>query len=341
MAEDPLADWDYDLPAERIASRPVEPRDAARLLCLARGAGAGSHRRVADLPTQLRAGDLLVANDTRVMAARLRGRRRTGGAVELLLLAPGPGPVEALARPARRLKVGEELLLEGGDRACIRERRGRSLVVELSRPPVEVMRDQGELPLPPYLGRMADAQDAERYQTPFAGPLGAAAAPTAGLHFSEELLGRLREAGVGLGTLTLHVGVGTFRPLVEEDLLRGELHAEHFEVDVPLVEAIRRTRAKRGRVIAIGTTSARALESATPEGARIPEPCTGKTTLFIRPPYRFRCIDGLLTNFHLPRSSLLMLVAALIGRERLLAAYDEAVARGYRFYSYGDAMLLL
>jgi S-adenosylmethionine:tRNA ribosyltransferase-isomerase len=213
--------------------------------------------------------------------------------------------------------------------------------LRLSRPAVDVMVDHGELPLPPYLGRAEQPADRERYQTVYANEPGSAAAPTAGLHFTEALFAALDDVGVQVARVTLHVGLGTFRPLRPEDLARGRLHEEWREVPEQTVAAIEATRARGGRVIAVGTTSARSLESATPEGQRVPEAVRGSTDLFLRPGYRFRTVDGLLTNFHLPGSSLLMLVAALVGRERLLSAYDTAVRDGYRFYSYGDAMLLL
>jgi len=335
-----LDDWDYPLPPDRIASRPAPRRDDARLLVVPLDGGPFEHRVFAELPDLLRRGDLLVANDTRVMAARLHARRETGGRVEVLLLEPGPGPVRALARPARKLREGEVLALVGGGSVRIVHKGVSELVVALDRPPEEVMAAQGAMPLPPYIHRPADAEDALRYQTVYAGPLGAAAAPTAGLHFTPSVLERLSAAGVAFVTLTLHVGVGTFRPLRPEDVERRRLHREWYAIPPEAVEAIRRTRAAGGRVLAVGTTSARALEAATPPGEHLPEAGARETDLFIHPPYAFRAIDGLLTNFHLPRSSLLMLVAALVGRPRLLEAYREAVGRGYRFYSYGDAMLL-
>jgi len=335
-----LDDWDYFLPQDRIASRPAPRRDDARLLVVPRDGGPFRHRVFSDLVDLLRPGDLLVANDTRVMAARLHAHRETGGKVEILLLEPGPGPIRALARPARKLREGEVLALDGGGTVQVTHKGAAEVVVTLDRPPEEVMAAQGAMPLPPYIRRPADAEDATRYQTVYAGPLGAAAAPTAGLHFTPAVLERLSEGGVGFATLTLHVGIGTFRPLRTEDLERRRQHHEPFSIPPETVEAIRRTRAEGGRVLAVGTTSARALEAATPVGERVPEAEARMTDLFIHPPYTFRALDGLLTNFHLPRSSLLMLVAALVGRTRLLEAYREALERGYRFYSYGDAMLL-
>jgi S-adenosylmethionine:tRNA ribosyltransferase-isomerase len=335
-----LDDWDYPLPLDRIASRPAIQREQARLLVLPVQGGPLQHQAFSDLPDLLRPGDLLVANDTRVMAARLHAHRDTGGKVEIFLLELGPGPVRALARPARKLREGEVLALDGGGTVQVTRKGTAEVVVTLDRPPEEVMAAQGAMPLPPYIRRPADAEDVTRYQTVYAGPLGAAAAPTAGLHFSPALLEQLSQRGVGFATLTLHVGIGTFRPLRAADLERRRLHREPFSIPPETVATLRRTRAEGGRVIAVGTTSARALEAATPAGARVPEAGARETDLFIHPPYTFRALDGLITNFHLPRSSLLMLVAALVGRTRLLDAYREAIASDYRFYSYGDAMLL-
>jgi S-adenosylmethionine:tRNA ribosyltransferase-isomerase len=336
-----LSAWDFDLPDERIARRPAARRTGSRLMHLARAGGEPAHRSFAELPELLRPHDLLVANNSRVMAARLFATRATGGAVELLVLSAAPGPVEAIARPARKLKPGEVLRLRsGGEATVVRGAIDGVVLVQFEEETASVLAEQGQVPLPPYLGRDADASDTERYQTVFAGPLGSAAAPTAGLHFDEGMLALLRQREIGFCTVTLHVGIGTFRPLREEDLQAGVLHREPYEVPEETVAAIAAARARGGRIIAVGTTSARTLESATDSEGRL-RAGPGSTTIFIQPPYTFRALDGLLTNFHLPRSSLLMMVAALVGRERLLQAYADAVAAGYRFYSYGDAMLIL
>jgi S-adenosylmethionine:tRNA ribosyltransferase-isomerase len=338
-----LDDWDYDLPDDRIARYPADRRDASRLLTLPRDGEPFGHHRFHELPSLLRPGDLLVANNTRVMAARLFGRRPTGGRVELLVLELGDGPVRALARPARKLAPGTPVALHGGGTATIvgeAEAPGE-VRVSFDRPVAEVLEAQGAMPLPPYLRREAEAGDRQRYQTIYAEVPGSAAAPTAGLHFTPELLDALRHRGIGFATVTLHVGIGTFRPLTEDDVARGTLHREWWRLPEDTARAVREARAAGGRVIAVGTTSARTLESASPDRATGPLAGEGETDLFIRPPYTWKGIDGLITNFHLPRSSLLMMVACLCGRERLLAAYREAVARDYRFYSYGDAMLLL
>lgn len=304
------------------------------------------HQRVVDLPTWLNPGDLLVVNDTRVLRCRLQLERESGGRVEVLLLRADATVVPALVRPAKKLKLGERLRLPGAapddPRGVIIE--GRDPDGTLSVRPLPdattLMAERGALPLPPYLRREAGPEDDQRYQTVFAAKDGAVAAPTAGLHLSERLLARLSERGVGLARITLHVGQGTFQPLREEDLARGALHAERYEISAETAEAVAACRARGGRVVAVGTTSLRALESAAEPDGRL-RVGAGETTLFVREGYRPRVISGLLTNFHLPNTSLLMLVCALGGRERVLGAYREAIAHGYRFYSYGDAMLLL
>jgi len=344
MKRDDVIDpaWWFDLPAERIARYPASRRSDARLMHLPLVGGGPHDRGISELPEFLGPDDLLVVNDSRVVAARLAARRATGGKVELLLLGVGPGPVEALARPAKKLRQGDVLTLEQGVTATVtREARAGVVEVELSHDPIDVMEQQGALPLPPYLNRPEEPTDRERYQTVYAQHPGSAAAPTAGLHFTEPLLEALAARGVRRAQVTLHVGLGTFRPLRPEDIERGSLHAEWREVPQATVDAIAETRARGGRVIAVGTTTVRSLESATAPGARIPTATRGPTDIFLQPPYAMRCVDGLLTNFHLPGSSLVMLVACLVGRERLLSAYTTAVSRGYRFYSYGDAMLLL
>lgn len=305
-------------------------------------------RQITDLPGCLSPGDVLVVNDTRVLAARLATRRATGGAVEVLLLSDTPGPdgcVPAMVRPGRRLKAGESLaVLKDG--ASVE---GLSVVLESRLPdgtwrvrptpePAAVMAEAGALPLPPYFRRDFQADDARRYQTVFAGPPGAIAAPTAGLHLSEEILAALDARGVRRHHITLHVGPGTFRNLRSADLDAGLLHRERFSVPAETASAVNLARAEGRRVVAVGTTSTRCLESAAVDGML--QPGEGSTRLFIQPGYRFAVVDRLLTNFHLPRSSLLMLACAFGGQERVMAAYRNAITSGYRFYSYGDAMLL-
>ncbi|MCB9664191.1 MAG: tRNA preQ1(34) S-adenosylmethionine ribosyltransferase-isomerase QueA [Alphaproteobacteria bacterium] len=335
-----MAAWDFVLPPDRIAVRPPPTRDGGRLLVVPRE-GAFADRRIVDLPSLLAPGDLLVANDSRVMAARLEAHRASGGRVEVLLLGAEGAVVPALLRPARRLVAGEELTVAGG-RVRVVSLPDADGIARVACEPgaAALMEASGALPLPPYLGRGEEPADRERYQTVFAAPLGSSAAPTAGLHLTPSLLAALAAAGVGFATVTLHVGIGTFRPPRPEDLARGELHPEPWWVPDATARAVAATRARGGRVIAVGTTSARVLESAAGEDGLL-APGQGTTRLFVRPGHAWRAVDGLLTNLHLPRSSLLLLVGALLGRERTLAAYEEAVTLGYRFYSYGDAMLLL
>jgi S-adenosylmethionine:tRNA ribosyltransferase-isomerase len=364
-----LSSYSYDLPESSIAQRPVEPRHAALMLvvppCSASAAeesAAPRHLTVWDLQDELRPGDLLVVNNTRVLRARLQARRPSGGLVELLVLEPAglATPLEApftptasdwlcLARPARRLRPGEVLQLEQADQPPVPleivavDRASGGRVVRF--PPdctcpeaIEALLERyGEMPLPPYI-RQHDPSDQERYQTRFASRPGAVAAPTAGLHLSDELLAALEARGVQRACLTLHVGLGTFRPVESEDLRQLTLHSEWVEVSEELVAAVEACRRRGGRVIAIGTTSVRSLEGvAALHGGRL-VPFAGPVNLVIQPGFRFAVVQGLLTNFHLPKSSLLLLVSALIGRRQLLALYGEAIATGYRFYSYGDAM---
>lgn len=353
-----VSDFDYELPEERIAQEAVEPRDAARLLVYERASGSVEHAHVRNLGRWLRPGDVIVVNDTRVIPARLFARRVSGGEVELLLLdRTGDDWMRwrALVRPSRRLRTGEELTVADGSLRARLVRReladGRPAGpwrIELASDAGEDVRDLvehvGKPPLPPYIRRAPDdprgATDRERYQTMFARESGAVAAPTAGLHFTPRLVEELLAAGIELARVTLHVGEGTFRPIQVEDVRAHRMHAEVYAVPPATVAAIERCRARGGRVVAIGTTSVRALESAVDARGRL-VPRSGSTELFLVPGARFHVVDALLTNFHLPQSSLLMLVSAFAGRERVLALYAEAVRRGYRFFSYGDAMLLL
>jgi S-adenosylmethionine:tRNA ribosyltransferase-isomerase len=294
--------------------------------------------QVRDLPGELEAGDLLVFNDTRVVPARLAARKATGGAVEVFLERPLPGTAALVQLRAGKGCSAGQLLHSAGGELKLRARRGEWWELELPAPALQFFAHYGAVPLPPYIARMPDAADSERYQSVFARAPGAVAAPTASLHFDAALLAALAARGVGQATLTLHVGAGTFQPLRVARLDEHRMHPEWFEVPVATVAAIGRTRAAGRRVIAVGTTVCRALESAAAGGAL--QAGAADTTLFIRPGYSFRVIDGLLTNFHLPQSTLLMLVAAFAGRERVLAAYAHAVAQCYRFFSYGDCMLV-
>ncbi len=338
--------YDYDLPAGLIAQRPVEPRDASRLMAVPRDGAPFRHLEFRDIIDLIPAGDALVLNETRVFPARIRGRKPTGAPAEVLLLRPASEDDrdwEALVRPGGKLKPGRVIVVD--DRLSIRvvdsaSGGGRLVRLEGEEPPLDAIERVGEMPLPPYIEREADAGDRERYQTVYARARGSVAAPTAGLHFTPAVLDALRQKGVELVRLVLHVGVGTFRPVDEEDLARHEMHAEWFEVPEPAAAALNEVRGRGGAVWAVGTTVARTLESVVSADGAV-RATSGWTDIFIRPPYRFRAVDRLVTNFHLPRSTLLMLVSAFAGYERTMAAYGEAVRQRYRFYSYGDAMVIV
>ncbi|MCP9775142.1 tRNA preQ1(34) S-adenosylmethionine ribosyltransferase-isomerase QueA [Cyanobium sp. WAJ14-Wanaka] len=344
-----LSSYNFDLPEERIAQLPAEPRHGARLLLVEPGEGA-RHRTVWDLADELRPGDLLVVNDTRVLQARLLARRATGGAVEILVLEPvGDGRWLCLAKPAKKLKPGDVLSVEASGEPALellvvgfdQKTGGRILQFPANCADAAALEPllvrYGSVPLPPYIHQHSD-RDQERYQTRYATTPGAVAAPTAGLHLSDALLERLEARGVELGRITLHVGLGTFRPLEHEDLSELQLHQEWVEVKPEFVEAVKACRQRGGRVIAVGTTSVRSLEAVAALNGGQLQPHQGPVNLVIQPGYRFAVVQGLLTNFHLPKSSLLLLVSALIGRGRLLNLYAEAIGQRYRFFSYGDAM---
>ncbi|WP_242139547.1 tRNA preQ1(34) S-adenosylmethionine ribosyltransferase-isomerase QueA [Sphingomonas sp. TREG-RG-20F-R18-01] len=335
--------FDFALPPERIALRPAVPRDSARMLVL--DGAATRDRSVADLPAELRAGDLLVFNDTRVIPAQLEGRRGDSKIGATLHKREGPRRWRAFIRNARRLKQDDAIDFGAGVIARARDRGddGSFALDFEGDEPVEVLLERaGRMPLPPYIAarRPADAQDADDYQTMFAAEKGAVAAPTAALHFTPGLLANLAAAGVEHATLTLHVGAGTFLPVKADDTTKHRMHAEWGRIDAATADRLNTVRARSGRVIAVGTTSLRLIESAA-DAAGVIKPFEGDTAIFITPGYRLRGIDGLMTNFHLPRSTLFMLVSALMGIERMQNAYDHAIRDGYRFYSYGDASLLL
>jgi S-adenosylmethionine:tRNA ribosyltransferase-isomerase len=334
-----LCDFDYELPPELIAQNPAASRTGGRLLHVA-GAKLDD-RAVSDLPELLAPGDLLVFNDTKVIRSRLRGHKPSGGRVELLLeriVAPGEAWMQlAASHPPRS---GANIVLEGGAQATVLERDGRffRLRLDANIPFDEYLDRYGEVPLPPYIDRAPQASDSERYQTVYARHRGAVAAPTAGLHFDHLMLDRLRARGVLSAYVTLHIGAGTFQPVAVEDLDQHRMHSERFTVPEATVRAVDRARATGRSVIAVGTTSLRALESAAmPDGLRA---VAAETSLFVKPGFRFRIVDRLLTNFHLPRSTLLMLVSAFGGFDSIRAAYAHAIRERYRFFSYGDAMLL-
>jgi S-adenosylmethionine:tRNA ribosyltransferase-isomerase len=335
------SDFRFDLPSELIAQRPPPARGASRLLALDGCDGALRDLQFADLPGLLRPHDLLVFNNTRVMRARLFGHKDSGGRVELLierLLAPDLALAQV--RASKSPKPGRSIRLADGSRVAVLERDGDLFRLQALDAPFErLMGTLGHLPLPPYIERPDDAEDEERYQTVLATQPGAVAAPTAGLHFDLAMLERLADAGVARAEVTLHVGAGTFQPVREEDLSLHRMHAEWLEVDESVCARVQAARAAGGRIVAVGTTSVRSLESAADESGGL-APFRGDSRLFVRPGYRFRVVDAMVTNFHLPESSLLMLVCAFAGYEAVMAAYRHAVERRYRFFSYGDAMLL-
>jgi S-adenosylmethionine:tRNA ribosyltransferase-isomerase len=350
-----ISDFDYDLPPALIAQTPLEPRDSSRLLVLQRATGALEHRRFRDIGVYLRPGDLLIANQSRVIPARLLGKRaETGGAVEVLLLAErsdlGNDSWETLVRPGRRLHEGNQLVFRHEAlpdlvlNAEIRERTeagGRIVRFYTGGPHTvrQLIEQLGKMPLPPYIHETLI--DPERYQTVYARISGSAAAPTAGLHFTPALLAQLRQQGIRVGFVTLHVGLDTFRPVECEDVNEHKMHSEEIELDAPTAELINETRRAGGRIIAVGTTSVRVLESVTSFYEGRIAAYQGPTRLFITPGYRFQVVDAMITNFHLPRSTLLLLVSAFAGKALIEKAYQEAIREQYRFFSFGDAMLIL
>ncbi|CAN5688337.1 tRNA preQ1(34) S-adenosylmethionine ribosyltransferase-isomerase QueA [soil metagenome] len=352
-----LADFDFNLPDDNIALRPVSPRDSARMLRVTPGAPLAD-LRVSDLPDQLRAGDVLVLNDTRVINARLKGTRYRGEHLQAceatLHRRLSPSRWTAFMKPGKRLAVGDRVAFgETHDRACLlgvldatitEKGEGGELTLsfDLAGPDLDAaIAERGAMPLPPYIAakRAEDAQDRADYQTVYARDDGSVAAPTAGLHFTPELMARLRDKGVAIAFVTLHVGAGTFLPVKTDDLADHRMHAEYGEVTEETASRLNAARAAGGRIVCVGTTSLRLLESATGEDGVV-RPFAAETAIFITPGYRFRAVDGLMTNFHLPKSTLFMLVCAFAGYDVMHAAYAHAIATGYRFYSYGDASLL-
>lgn len=341
-------DFDYDLPSGAIAQSPAEPRDSCRLMVCDRASGQVDHRLFSDLPDYLRAGDVLVVNETRVLPARLHGAKdETGGAVEVLLLRElYEHTWECLVKPGRRLKPGTRIVFDGGTMTglvvdVIEESGGRLIRFTVEGPEsfLDIVHRIGEMPLPPYITRPLD--DPETYQTVFSAEERSAAAPTAGLHFTPGLLARVEETGVTVARVGLDVGLDTFRPVIEDDPLDHPMHSEHFRVSGAAAAAINDARDRGGRIIAVGTTSVRALESAyDPETDEVLA-LEGATDLFILPGYRFEVVDAMVTNFHIPRSTLLMMVSAFGGYDLVMGAYEEALERGYRLLSFGDAMLLV
>ena len=336
------SDYYYDLPQELIAQTPAEPRDSSRLLVYDRKTGKTEHRIFRDIKEYLRPGDVLVINDTKVLPARMFAYTKNGGKVEVLLLKRRDlAEWEVLVKPGKKARVGaeltisEELSLTVLDRTETGER-----IVRFHYDGVfeDILSRVGTMPLPPYIHEKLE--DQTRYQTVYCKTDGSAAAPTAGLHFTRQLLDEIRAMGVQVAEVLLHVGLGTFRPVQEEDLTHHVMHSEYYRVDEKAAETVNAAKREGRRVIAVGTTSVRTLETVADEHGFL-RPCSGDTSIFIYPPYRFKCVDALITNFHLPESTLIMLVSALIGREQCLSVYREAVEKGYRFFSFGDAMLVL
>ena len=334
-------DFTFDLPEELIAQTPLEQRDASRLLVLDKTSGAMEHRHFSELSSLLRAGDCLVMNDSRVLPARLIGTRETGGAVEVLLLRDlGGGVWECMTRPGKKTRAGTKLSFGNGllTATVLREVEGnREIQFHYDGIFLELLEQLGQMPLPPYIHEQLE--DPERYQTVYSRVVGSAAAPTAGLHFTEALLNTLRENGVHTAFVTLHVGLGTFRPVKTDQIEDHKMHSEFFMIPDETIRTIEQTRAAGGRIIAVGTTSCRTLESATDADGNFIRK-SGWTDIFIYPGYRFHILDALITNFHLPESTLIMLVSALAGREHTLVAYRAAVEKRYRFFSFGDAMFI-
>ena len=336
-------DFYYDLPPELIAQTPIERRDASRLLVLNKETGEREHRHFYDLPSYLQKGDCLILNDSRVLPARLLGQRLPGGgACEVLLLIDRGDKVwECLVRPGKKMRPGARLTFGNGELTAevVEEVSGGNRLVRFHYESIflEVLERLGKMPLPPYIKE--ELQDKERYQTVYSKVSGSAAAPTAGLHFTKDLLEQIAAMGVGIGYVTLHVGLGTFRPVKEDEITEHEMHSEYCVIPAETADLINRTKQSGGRVICVGTTSCRTLESWAEEDGTV-RPSAGWTDIFIYPGYRFKVMDCLVTNFHLPESTLVMLVSALAGREHILSAYEEAVREKYRFFSFGDAMLI-
>ncbi|MBR5543655.1 MAG: tRNA preQ1(34) S-adenosylmethionine ribosyltransferase-isomerase QueA [Oscillospiraceae bacterium] len=336
------SDFNFDLPEELIAQTPIEKRDASRLLVLDRKTGEISHNVFSDIADFLYPGDCLVLNDSRVIPARLFGERKTGGVVEVLLLKDiGRDKWEALTRPGRKTKIGEEIFFGNGrlKAKVIDEIDDGKRIVEFHYDGIflEILDELGQMPLPPYIHEQLN--DPERYQTVYSKNIGSAAAPTAGLHFTEELLEKIRNKGINIAFVTLHVGLGTFRPVKAELIEDHIMHSEYYEIAEEAARIITQTKENGGRIVAVGTTSCRTLESAFSDDGKL-QTLSGNTSIFIYPGYKFKAVDALITNFHLPESTLIMLISAFASREKILNAYDVAIKEKYRFFSFGDSMFI-
>lgn len=337
------SDFYYDLPKELIAQTPIEPRDSSRLLVMDRSTGALEHRHFYDITDYLEPGDCLIANDSRVLPARIYGIKDTGAKVEFLLLKQIRHNIwETLCKPGKKAKIGAEFTFGGNIMTAriegVTDDGNRIVSFKCKESFYTALEKIGQMPLPPYITQKLENQ--ERYQTVYSNELGSAAAPTAGLHFTKELMNKVRAKGVSIGYATLHVGLGTFRPVKVDDVTKHKMHSEHYEISVETSELIKRTKANGKRVIAVGTTSCRTLESVAREYGEI-KPCEGWTDIFIYPGFDFKVMDGLITNFHLPESTLIMLVSAFAGYDNVMNAYKKAVEEKYRFFSFGDACLFL
>jgi len=334
-----LSDFDYHLPKELIAKYPVEPRDSCRLMVLNRKNGSVQHRTFRDIVDYLEEGDTLVLNDTKVIPARLKGKKKTGASIEVFLLRPVSGDVwEALVKNLKRLKKGQEIIFGKDFRAELLEKEedGKAKVRLIGDDINNLIKKYGHIPLPPYMEREDEEKDKNHYQTIFARKEGAVASPTAGLHFTQELLEKIKNKGVNIEFVTLHVGLGTFRPVTVEDFTKHKMHEEYYQIPDRTLEVIKQTKERGKNVVAVGTTVVRTLETYALTGKK-----EGFSDIFIYPPYRFKVVDRLITNFHLPKSTLILLVSAFASREMILNAYNTAVREGYRFFSYGDAMLIM
>ncbi len=334
-----LSEFDYHLPQELIAKYPVEPRDSCRLMVLDRRNQKIEHRIFRDIVEYLKEGDLLVLNDTKVIPARLIGRKATGAKIEVLLLRPyTDNEWEVLIKNIKRLKPGQEVIFGEDFKAVLLEKyqEGKARVKLIGNNIKELINKYGHIPLPPYIEREDEEKDKEAYQTVFARKEGAVASPTAGLHFTEELLKKLEEKGIKKAFCTLHVGLGTFRPIQTEDITKHKMHEEYYQIPEETLQAIRETKERGKKVIAVGTTVVRTLETYAQTGKK-----EGFSDIFIYPPYQFKMVDALITNFHLPKSTLILLVSAFAGKDFIFKAYNEAIKQKYRFFSYGDAMLIL
>lgn len=330
-----LSEFDYNLPKELIAQYPIEQRDRCRLMVLDRATQSITHKTFADIVSYFKSGDLLVMNNTKVIPARLFGKRKSGGRVEIFLLEKKDPVCEALVKPGARVKDGEIIVLDSGDEVEVMGRGDIGRQVRFKRPVEEIMAEIGHMPLPPYIDRDDEESDKYNYQTVYSDNDGATASPTAGLHFTKELLRRLSVLGVRLAYVTLHTNYGTFAPIKTDDIESHKMHKEYFELSEETAQAISETKKRGGKVFAVGTTTTRVLEYCTGR------PTKGYTDMFIYPGYEFKVVDHLITNFHLPKSTLMLLVSAFAGKEFIFEAYRQAIAEKYRFFSYGDGMLIL